>query len=325
MDRDQRWERIQLAWQALVDGEAKHRAMTGTDALDQAYARGENDEFVAPTIIAGETEPGITINDGDSVIFMNFRPDRARQLSRAFVDSTFEYFPQPRRPHLTAFVTTTKYADDLSASCAFGPQVIEESLGEYLAELGKTQLRIAETEKYAHVTFFFSAGREDAFPGEDRILIPSPQIDTYDLKPEMSACEVTAQLVRAIKSGAYDALICNFANGDMVGHTGIFNAAIKAAETIDHCLDAIITALEEVGGQCLISADHGNIEKMRDPATGQALTSHTVDPVPLVYCGPRQISLAANGSLADIAPTMLTLLDLPIPKQMTGQSLVKTP
>ena len=324
MDRDQRWERVQLAWRTLVDGEAKYRAATGTDALNQAYQRGENDEFVVPTIIAGETEPGIRINDGDSVIFMNFRPDRARQLTRAFVDPAFDNFPQPRRPKLAMFVMTTKFADDISAACAFGPQVIRESLGEYLAEQGKTQLRIAETEKYAHVTFFFSAGREEAFPGEDRILIPSPQVDTYDLKPEMSACEVTENLVRAIKSGAYDALICNFANGDMVGHTGNFDAAIKAAETIDQCLRAILAALEEVGGQCLISADHGNIEKMRDLATGAVLTSHTVDPVPLVYCGPRQLSFAGNGSLADIAPTMLALLDLPIPRQMTGQSLVKT-
>lgn len=322
MDRDQRWERVQLAWQALVEGQAKHRTATALDALNEAYERGENDEFVVPTIIADQSRQAARIDDGDSVIFMNFRPDRARQLSRAFVDSEFDQFPQPRRPDLAAFVTTTEYADDIPALCAFGPQSITQSLGEYLASNGKTQLRIAETEKYAHVTFFFSAGREQKFAQEDRVLIPSPQIATYDLKPEMSACEVTENLVKAIKSGDYDVIICNFANGDMVGHTGIFHAAVKAAETIDHCLGEIITALEKVGGQCLISADHGNIEKMRDTDTGETLTSHTVDPVPLVYFGPRRLGLAENGSLADIAPTILALLDLPIPGEMTGHSLL---
>ncbi|HAD08059.1 MAG TPA: 2,3-bisphosphoglycerate-independent phosphoglycerate mutase [Porticoccaceae bacterium] len=323
MDRDQRWERVQLAWQAVAEGEAEHRAATALDALDAAYARGENDEFVVPTIIADESQQVARIDDGDSVIFMNFRPDRARQLSRAFVDKGFEQFPQSQRPDLAAFVMTTEYADNIQALCAFGPEPIKQSLGEYLANSGKTQLRIAETEKYAHVTFFFSAGREETFAGEDRILIPSPQVATYDLQPEMSAYEVTESLVKAIKSGDYDAIICNFANGDMVGHTGVYDAAVKAAEVIDHCLGEILTALGEVGGQCLISADHGNIEKMRDTDTDEVLTSHTVDPVPLVYFGPRRLSLAENGSLADIAPTMLALLDLPIPREMTGHSLLE--
>lgn len=322
MDRDNRWDRTQAAWRAIVDGQAEHQANSAMSALEQAYARDENDEFVPTTIIkTGDSAPS-SVEDGDAVIFMNFRPDRARQLTRAFVEEGFDQFPQARRPELADFVMTTEYADNLKTACAFDPQIISNSFGEYIAGLGKTQLRLAETEKYAHVTFFFSAGRESTFAGEDRILIPSPGIATYDLQPEMSADRVTDELLTAIKSGAYDTIICNFANGDMVGHTGVFNAAVKAVETLDRCLGKIIAALQDVDGQCLITADHGNIENMQDRNTGQALTSHTTDPVPLVYVGPRNINLKDNGSLADIAPSMLALMDLTPPDEMTGQSLL---
>ncbi len=322
MDRDNRWERTQLAWQLMVDGKAKHQAGNALTALEQAYARDENDEFVAPTLIQNDNQPPGVIADGDAVIFMNFRPDRARQITRAFVEDGFEEFPQLKHPVLADFVMTTEYADYLETPCAFSPQLTPNSFGEYISGLGKTQLRIAETEKYAHVTFFFSAGREAKFTGEDRILIPSPDVATYDLQPEMNAEQVTQELLTAIEGGTYDTIICNFANGDMVGHTGVFGAAVKAVETLDQCLGKIIVALQEVGGQCLISADHGNVEKMQDPDSGQALTSHTTGPVPLVYVGPRDLHFKNNGSLADIAPTMLTLMDLTPPEEMTGQSLL---
>ncbi len=322
MDRDQRWERTRLAWQAMVDGKSDYRADSALNALEQAYTRNENDEFVMPTLIHPEHQPPSLITDGDAVIFMNFRPDRARQITRAFVEDDFESFPQPSRPRLADFVMTTNYADDIAASCAFGQQTTVNSIGEYLSEMGKTQLRIAETEKYAHVTFFFSAGRETAFEGEDRILIPSPDVATYDLQPEMNAPQLSDALVSAIQGGTYDTIICNFANGDMVGHTGVFDAAVKAVEVLDQCLGKIITALDGVGGQCLITADHGNVEKMRDQCSREALTSHTIDPVPLVYFGPQELVLKDNGSLADVAPTMLALLNITAPAEMTGQSLL---
>ena len=324
MDRDQRWDRIQLAWQALVERTANYHCSNALDALEQAYARDENDEFVTPTLIHDKDQAPAAIADGDAVIFMNFRPDRARQITRAFVENNFDKFLQTSRPKLSEFVMTTEYDDKLNAARAFGPQTTHNSFGEYLASLGKTQLRIAETEKYAHVTFFFSAGREDKFEGEDRILIPSPDIATYDLQPEMNAMQVTEELVKAINGGRYDVIICNFANGDMVGHTGIFEAAVKAVEVVDQCLGKIITALGDVGGQCLITADHGNVEKMRDCNTGQALTSHTIDPVPLVYFGPQNLAFQENGSLADVAPTMLALINLTPPEEMTGHSLLST-
>tara|TARA_R110000787_G_scaffold16806_4_gene52742 strand:- start:703 stop:2250 length:1548 start_codon:yes stop_codon:yes gene_type:complete len=324
MDRDERWDRTQLAWRLLVEGEAEHASDNALTALEQAYTRGENDEFVKPTLIRNSAQQAAIVEDGDSVIFMNFRPDRARQLTRAFVDSAFDGFPQPIRPSLADFVMTTEYADNIQAACAYGPQTTRNSFGEYLASLGKTQLRIAETEKYAHVTFFFSAGREAEYPGEDRILVPSPDVATYDLCPEMSAHQITEQLVAAINSGAYDAIICNFANGDMVGHTGFFDAAVTAVEVIDQCLADITTALKATGGQCLITADHGNVEKMQSSENGQALTSHTTDPVPLVYFGNRNIHLRDGGSLADVAPTMLALLDIAPPGEMTGHSLLTT-
>lgn len=322
MDRDQRWERTQAAWQMLVEGKAEHVCEDAIHALEAAYAREEDDEFVKPTLIASEGAPPVSIGDGDSVIFMNFRPDRARQLTHAFVDDDFAGFARPVRPVLSEFVMTTEYTDDLKIPCAFGPHKITNTYGEYLSGLGKTQLRLAETEKYAHVTFFFNAGQEREYPGEDRILVPSPKVATYDLCPQMSAVAVTDRLVEAIVEGAYDTIICNYANGDMVGHTGVFEAAVKAVETIDQCLGRIVAALREVGGECLITADHGNVEQMKDPVSGQVLTSHSVDPVPLVYVGPKRLQLSSEGSLADIAPTMLTLQEQDIPSEMTGRSLI---
>jgi len=321
MDRDQRWDRLDAAYRLLTEGSAEFHYPDVTSALNAAYARDEDDEFVRATRI-GEGD-AVTINDGDSVIFMNFRADRARQLTRAIVDEQFSGFERRQRPQLADFVMLTEYDAELKLSCAFPPEPMHNVLGEYLANQGRTQLRIAETEKYAHVTFFLSGGRESLFEGEDRIMVPSPQVATYDLMPEMSAPEVTDKLVEAICSGKYDAIMCNYANGDMVGHTGDFDAAVKAVEVVDACLGRIVEALERCGGQCLISADHGNVEQMMDPVSGQALTSHTSGPVPLVYVGPRNWHFSGQGSLCDLAPTMLSLMDLPVPAEMTGKPLLQ--
>lgn len=323
MDRDGRWERLLPVYDMLTLGRAEYTAADAASGLEAAYRRGEGDEFLKPTSIASGDERGAVIGDGDSIIFMNFRPDRARQITRAFVDDSFSGFQRQCRPKLSDFVTTTEYAEDLSASCAFPTEALYNTLGEYLAGLGKTQLRIAETEKYAHVTFFFSGGREQPFPGEERILVPSPKVATYDLKPEMSAPEVTDKLVAAIETQSFDAIICNFANGDMVGHTGIFEAAVAAVEAVDHCLGRILLALQKVGGECLITADHGNVEQMIDAQSHQPLTSHTTLPVPLVYAGDRSVHLKAQGGLADIAPTMLCLMGLAAPVEMTGRNLAE--
>ena len=323
MDRDNRWERIQQAWELLVDGEAPHRAETATAGLAAAYARDENDEFVLPTLICPDDEAPARIRDGDTVLFMNFRADRARQLTRAFVEPGFDQFPRKHVPDLAGFVTTTEYAADIPAPCAFPPESLDNVLGDYLAQRDKTQLRLAETEKYAHVTFFFSGGREETFPGEKRIMVPSPDVATYDLKPEMSAPEVTDELVAAIRSRDYDLIVCNYANGDMVGHTGVYAAAVKAVETLDSCLGRVANALEEVDGQALITADHGNCEQMQDYESGQLHTQHTTERVPLVYVGPRHLQLDPKGGiLADIAPTLLDLMALPQPDEMSGHSLV---
>lgn len=324
MDRDQRWDRIEPVYHLLTKGKAEYHSSGALEALEQAYARDENDEFVSPTQINAEAESPVSIDDGDSIIFLNFRPDRARQLTQVFIDPDFSEFSRPNHPKLADFVTSTEYAAELKTHIAFPPQALVNGLGEYLAAQGKTQLRIAETEKYAHVTFFFSGGREDCYPGEKRTLIPSPDVATYDLKPEMSAPEVTDNLVAAITGGQYDAIICNFANGDMVGHTGVFNAAIKAVETLDACIGKILEALDKVGGDCLITADHGNVENMVDAQTGEILTSHTIDPVPLIYVGNKQVQLNEGGSLADIAPTILALMNLPQPTEMSGHSLLCT-
>ncbi|GAA5525281.1 2,3-bisphosphoglycerate-independent phosphoglycerate mutase [Microbulbifer aestuariivivens] len=319
MDRDQRWERTQPVYDLLTKGEAAEHAEDPLAALAAAYARGENDEFVAPTLV-GEPAP---IADGDALIFMNFRPDRARQLSRAFTEADFDGFQRAVTPQLADFVMTTEYAGDINASCAFPPEKLVNSLGEYLAGRGLNQLRIAETEKYAHVTFFFSGGREEPYAGETRELIKSPNVATYDLQPEMSAPEVTDKLVAAIESGRYDAIICNYANGDMVGHTGVFEAAVKAVEALDGCVERVLNAALAAGGEVLITADHGNVEEMYDAGSGQVSTQHSTLPVPFVYIGERKLSLRDGGSLADVAPTMLALMDLPQPAEMTGHSLVQ--
>jgi 2,3-bisphosphoglycerate-independent phosphoglycerate mutase len=317
MDRDQRWERVRRAWDVLVEGASEFHAPDALAALQAAYARGETDEFVAPTVI-GAPQP---MRDGDAVVFMNFRADRARQLAAAFVDPVFAGF-DARRPRLARFVCLSEYDARLPATLAFAPDNLRQTFGEVLAEHGLAQLRIAETEKYAHVTFFFSGGREDPFPGESRVLIPSPQVATYDLQPEMSCPELTDQLVAAIEGGAFDAIVCNIANPDMVGHTGIMQAAIQAAEAVDVAIGRITDAVERVGGALLITADHGNLELMRDAGSGQPHTAHTVGPVPLVYVGTRAARLREGGALRDIAPTLLDLLGLPQPDAMSGQSLL---
>ena len=316
MDRDQRWERLHRAWDAIVNAQSEFRALDAQSALAAAYARGENDEFVAPTVIDG-AQP---LADGDAVVFMNFRADRARQLAAAFVAPDFHGF-DARRPQLSRFVCLSEYDATLPAPVAFPPDNLAHTLGELLAEQGLTQLRIAETEKYAHVTFFFSGGREQPYPGEERILIPSPKVATYDLQPEMSCPELTAKLLDAIATRRFDVIVCNIANPDMVGHTGDLQAAIKAAEAVDLAIGAVSAAVQSVGGALLVTADHGNVEMMRDPVTGQPHTAHTVGPVPLVYVGARDVTLRNGGALRDVAPTILDLLGLPQPAEMTGHTL----
>ena len=319
MDRDNRWDRIEKSYSLLTEGEAAHDAPTALDALQAAYARDEDDEFVAPTRIG---DPAV-FADGDAVLFMNFRADRARQLTQALTESDFSGFDRRQQPALR-FVTTTEYAGSLSCPVAFPPDTLKDSLGEVLSDKGLTQLRIAETEKYAHVTFFFSGGREDTFVGETRTLIPSPDVATYDLQPEMSAHEVTDALVAAIESGDYDFIVVNFANGDMVGHTGQFDAAVSAVETLDQCLGRIEAALLATGGEGLITADHGNCEQMRDYENDQPHTQHTTEPVPLIYLGQGNRDLDPDGGiLADIAPTVLTMMGLDVPAAMSGRSLLK--
>ncbi|MDX1733064.1 MAG: 2,3-bisphosphoglycerate-independent phosphoglycerate mutase [Halioglobus sp.] len=323
MDRDNRWERIEQAYRLLTQGIAPHSFATAAEALEAAYARDESDEFVLPSIIAPPGEEAAVVADNDAVLFLNFRADRARQITRAFVDPDFSEFERAVVPQLADFVMTTEYAADIEAACAFPPESLDNVLGDYLAQRGMTQLRIAETEKYAHVTFFFSGGREELFDGEDRELIASPDVATYDLQPEMSAPEVTDKLVDAILSRKYDLIVCNYANGDMVGHTGVYDAAVKAVETLDTCIGRVQAALAQVGGQALITADHGNCEQMLDYDSGQNHTQHTTELVPLVYIGPQEIALQESGGiLADVAPTLLRLMELEQPPEMSGKSLV---
>jgi 2,3-bisphosphoglycerate-independent phosphoglycerate mutase len=323
MDRDKRWERTAAAYALLVDGEAPYRAPDARAALAAADARGESDEFVQPTAIVDANGTPSVMADGDVVVFMNFRADRARQITRALTDPAFDGFARKRVPKLGTFVCLTRYGDEFaSLPVAFPPQRIRNGFGEYLASLGLTQLRIAETEKYAHVTYFLNGGVEAVYPGEDRILVPSPKVATYDLKPEMSAFEVADKLVEAIRSGRYDAIVCNFANGDMVGHTGNFEAAKRAIEALDRCIGRVVDAAREVGGEVVITADHGNAEMMHDHATGQAHTAHTLNLVPFVYVG-RPARMASGGALQDVAPTLLALMGLPQPPEMTGHSLVR--
>jgi len=322
MDRDNRWDRVQPAYDLLTQGKAEFQFNNVTAAIDAAYQRDEDDEFVQASLVGSESDASATVSDGDVVVFMNFRADRAREITRAFVDDNFDGFQRSVNPKLSEFIMLTEYAADIPASCAYPPNKLDNVLGQYLADQNKTQLRIAETEKYAHVTFFFNGGREEPFTNEDRTLIPSPDVKTYDLQPEMSAFELTDALVTAIHSHKYDAIICNYANGDMVGHTGDFDAAVKAVEAVDKCLEKIVAAAEESGAELLITADHGNVEQMLDPKTNQPLTSHTSGPVPLVYIGTSGRQFISAGSLSDLAPTLLSLLDIPIPTEMTGKILL---
>lgn len=318
MDRDHRWPRIQQAYDLITQGKAAFNAPDAAQALAAAYARGESDEFVQATSIA---QP-VRMEEGDVVIFMNFRSDRARQITRAFIEPDFDGFERAYVPKLASLVTLTEYSEDFAVPVAFPPERLHNVFGQYIARQGMRQLRIAETEKYAHVTFFFNGGEEQPFEGEDRILIPSPNVATYDLLPQMSAPKVTDELVKAIESRQYDAVICNLANPDMVGHTGNFEAAVQAIETIDTCLGRVTEALAKVGGELLITADHGNAEQMCGNGTGQAHTAHTSNPVPFLYVG-RPASVAASGVLADVAPTMLYLMGLDIPLEMSGDTLVE--
>ncbi|MBT9568397.1 MAG: 2,3-bisphosphoglycerate-independent phosphoglycerate mutase [Thiobacillus sp.] len=323
MDRDRRWQRVKSAYDLLTQGRADFTAETPMAGLEAAYARDETDEFVKATAILPPGGKPIKMEDGDAVVFLNFRSDRARQLSRPFIEPDFSEFEREVTPRLATYCTLTGYSDDFVVSVAFPPERIKNGLGEYVANQGMRQLRIAETEKYPHVTFFFNGGEEISFPGEDRILVPSPDVATYDLKPEMSAFEVTDKLVAAIASKQYDVIICNFANPDMVGHTGDLQAAIKAIETVDTCLGRVVEAQQARGGEVLVTADHGNAELMRDEETGQAHTAHTLNLVPLIYIGRPRASLAETGALEDISPTLLKMMGLPQPPEMTGEPLVE--
>lgn len=322
MDRDKRWPRVEPAYELLTDGHAAFQAETALAGLEMAYARGETDEFVKPTAIIPAGNTPVRMEDGDVVVFMNFRADRARELTRAFTEPGFDAFTRTRIPKLAHFCTLTQYQADFNVEVIFPPVAVRNGFGEYIANLGLRQLRISETEKYAHVTYFFNGGEETIYPGEDRILVKSPDVPTYDLKPEMSAPEVTNKLVEAINSGKYDAIICNYANPDMVGHSGIFDAAQQAIEAIDTCIGRAIEAMRAHGGEVLLIADHGNAEQMRDPVTGQPHTAHTTNLVPFLYIG-RPAKIAETGALEDVAPTLLRMMGLPQPRQMTGSPLIE--
>ncbi|MBH0035007.1 2,3-bisphosphoglycerate-independent phosphoglycerate mutase [Pseudoalteromonas sp. NZS71_1] len=321
MDRDNRWNRVEKAYNVIALAEGDFNFDNGLEALNAAYERDENDEFVAATTITPTGAAPASINDGDTLIFANFRADRAREITRAFVEPDFDGFARKRTPELSAFVMMTEYAADIDAPIAFGSTPLVNVLGEWFEKNNKTQLRISETEKYAHVTFFFSGGRESEFKGETRELIPSPQVATYDLQPEMNSEMLTDKLVAAIKSGKYDAIICNYPNGDMVGHSGVFEAAVKACEAVDSCIGRVVDALEEFGGEALITADHGNAEQMADLKTGQAHTAHTSEPVHFIYVG-RDAEPMQGKALSDVAPTMLHLMGMEQPNEMTGTPIM---
>ncbi len=324
MDRDHRWERTEKAYDLLTLGIAPYTATTAVAGLEAAYARKEKDEFVQATSIHAADQPPIDIQDGDIVIFINFRADRARQLSYAFTDPNFSGFPRKAKPKLNRFITLTQYAADLNAEVAYPPLSLKNTLGEFLSTKGLSQLRLAETEKYAHVTYFLNGGNEKPFPKESRDLIPSPKVPTYDLKPEMSAIELTDKFVEAILAQTYDVIICNYANPDMVGHTGIESAAIEAVEVVDTCLGRIMESLKQVGGEALITADHGNIEEIYNEKVHQSHTAHTINKVPLIYFGrPGKWQPIESPSLQDVAPTLLYLMDLKAPNEMTGKNLLK--
>jgi 2,3-bisphosphoglycerate-independent phosphoglycerate mutase len=320
MDRDKRWDRVAKAYRVLTAAAGEH-ADDPVKAVEAAYARGETDEFVLPTAIAGY--PGM--RDGDGMFFANFRADRIREIAAALLDADFSGFERAKRVAFAAALGLVEYSTELNRFLAtlFPPEDLRDTFGEIVADAGMTQLRIAETEKYAHVTFFFNGGRETVFPGEERILVPSPKVATYDQQPEMSAPEVTDKVVEAIRSGRFDVVVLNYANTDMVGHTGRFDAAVKAVETVDACLGRLAEAVETAGGTLVITADHGNAEMMRDPETGAPHTAHTLNPVPFIVVNPPvAIARVEHGRLADVAPTLLDLLGLPKPAAMTGHSLI---
>jgi len=315
MDRDNRWDRVEKAYRALVSGEGEF-AESAADAVRNAYERGENDEFVLPTVVSGSAP----VAGGDSIIFFNFRQDRAREITRAFVDQDFDNFERKKLDNLY-FACMTEYAATIDADAAYAPEEITNTLGEVISQHGMRQLRIAETEKYAHVTFFFNGGVEVPNPDEDRCLIPSPKVATYDLLPEMSAHAVTDAVIEKIRSYYYDVIILNYANCDMVGHTGILEAAVTAVETVDLCVGRVIDAVRKSAGSAIITADHGNAEEMVDE-DGTPHTAHTTNPVPLILVTDPAVAGVRDGKLADIAPTMLELLGLPKPPEMTGESVV---
>ena len=322
MDRDNRWDRVKLAYDAVVNGEGRN-AVSGSDAVEQGYAAGETDEFISPTIVVSPDGTSNVLKDGDGVIFFNFRTDRARELTRAIAIPDFDGFERGRPPALCTYVCMTEYDETFGLPVAFPPQRLKEIFGEVVSGLGLRQLRIAETEKYPHVTFFFNGGEERPYPGEDRCLIPSPKdVATYDLKPEMSAYPVTDEVVKRVASGVYDVIILNLANPDMVGHTGIMGAAVKACEAVDRCLARIIPAVDEAGGIAVITADHGNVEQMVDPETGGPFTAHTSNRVPFMVAKDGY-TLKGEGILADVAPTLLDIMGIEKPSEMTGKSLLE--
>lgn len=319
MDRDKRWDRTEKAYAAMVYGEGE-RASSAADAVAKSYTRNETDEFVLPTIV----QQGAIVQDGDGVIFFNFRPDRARQITRAFVDKDFTGFARRDGRLDIGYVCMTQYDETIAAPVAFKPSYLNNTLGEVIAQQGLKQLRIAETEKYAHVTFFFNGGEEKPFAGEDRSLIPSPKVATYDLQPQMSAYEVTDVVVEKIQTGQYGLIVLNYANGDMVGHTGIYDAALAAVEAVDQCVARVVSAMQAAGGIVCITADHGNAEQMQDPVTGEPFTAHTTNKVPFILVSEESKAMALRdaGVLADIAPTILALMHIKKPAEMTGQSLI---
>ena len=319
MDRDKRWERLQKAYDALVNGVGE-KSGSAAKAIEDSYQKETFDEFVEPTLICNGDEPIATISENDSVIFFNFRPDRAREITRALVDKDFDAF-ETKKMNLY-YVCFTNYDDTIkNVKVAFKKDEIKNTFGEVVSKNNLTQLRIAETEKYAHVTFFFNGGEEKQYPGEDRILIPSPKVETYDMQPEMSAYEVTEKVVEAIKSEKYDCIILNYANSDMVGHTGNLEAAIKAVEAVDECVGKVVEAVQSVQGTLLITADHGNSEQMIDYTTGEPHTAHTTNPVPLILIG--KDAKLKSGRLADLAPTMLDIMGIRKPDEMTGETLIE--
>lgn len=321
MDRDKRWERVNLAYNAIVLGKGE-KSSSAAECIEKSYHDSKTDEFVLPTVIVEDGKPVASIKNNDSVIFFNFRPDRAREITRAINDKVFDAFK--RETLNLTYVTMTSYDKTIeNVDVAYKPESHKNTLGEYLSSMGKKQLRIAETEKYAHVTFFFNGGVEAPNEGEDRALIPSPKVATYDLQPEMSAYKVTEEALKRIDSNIYDVIILNFANPDMVGHTGIFDAAKKAIETVDVCLGKIVDKILEKDGTVFITADHGNSEQMIDYSTGAPMTAHTTNPVPFIYVSKSAKPLREHGILADIAPTMLQVLNLEVPAEMTGKSLIK--